>query len=142
MGMTNGRTICSKHDEIRDLSERILKLADGQKYPDSFTEEEIDALNEHIEESIILQRFLGLLKDDADTIYVLADTAKEDGQSMENGLSYKRERIEELEKEKGELETQVRKLEEEKEDLESKVLSLEEIFQTQKILSGKETTKT
>lgn len=99
MGMKYGRTICSKHDEIKTRAEKISDLASVQKYVDSFTDKEIDALDQLVDSNPLLRSFLEALVTEADTIYRLADDAKEDGQSMESGLGDKRERIRELEAE-------------------------------------------
>lgn len=123
MGMTNGRTICSKHDEIMELANQIS----GAITEDGDETEEDKELKRLIDSSPILQEFLSNLKELADSIFVLASDAKEDGQSMESGLDNKREKIQELEKEiedyrkydLGYQET-IKALEEELEDLKSR----------------------
>lgn len=85
MGMTNGRTICSKHDEIKTLAGEISTTLEAIIY-------ELEGL---IDDGIIDR--LGDLKTNADSIYDLAVDAKKDGQSMENGLDDKKETIGKLE---------------------------------------------
>jgi chromosome segregation ATPase len=100
MGMTNGRTICSKHDEIMSLASEIQFLCQDDINPSD------------------LSSLFSDLQDKAERVDQLASNAKEDGQSMEAGLDEKRERISELEQEKEELEERIRELEEKVEDLE------------------------
>ena len=96
MGMTNGRTICSKHDEIMTRSEKISNLLSGETSVDSFSDAQAVALEEVIESSMGLQIFLRLLKEESDAIYWLAKDAKRDGVSMESGLDRKRTELREL----------------------------------------------
>lgn len=96
MGMKNGRTICSKHDEIKLLSERLENLLSRQTSIDSFSDTEVETLEDTIENCPVLLKFLSLLKEDAGAIYHLADNAKDDGQAMENGLNEKKDRIDKL----------------------------------------------
>jgi hypothetical protein len=103
MGMTNGRTICSKHDEILELSELIFQQAEGVKYYD-FTEQASLTLLENEEDHLasllktdpILQKVFKGFADSAGKIYFLAEAAKKDGQSMENGLGDKRIKMREV----------------------------------------------
>lgn len=71
MGMTNGRTICSKHDEIMKLAEGIQSLCQGDVNPSD------------------LSTLFSDIQDKAEQIDQLAADAKEDGQSMESGLDEK-----------------------------------------------------
>jgi hypothetical protein len=96
MGMTKGRTICSKHDEILTLSERLSNILSGQKSITSFSDTEAGTLEDTIDNCSVLQTFLWLLKGDVDTIHRLADDAKQDGISMESGLDRKRTELREL----------------------------------------------
>jgi peptidoglycan hydrolase CwlO-like protein len=129
MGMTNGRTICSKHDEIKTLSERLANYLSMQDSVPSFSDYEVETLEDVIENSEILQRFLGLLKDDADTIFHLADNAKSDGQSMENGLDTKREEITSLESQISDLKADARELSETLEEAKSRIAYLESLLE-------------
>lgn len=129
MGMTNGRTICSKHDEIMTLSDRLTHLLSRQDSVPSFSDIEIEYLEDTIENSEILQRFLGLLKDDVDTIYVLADTAKVDGVSMETGLGENREEIVSLKSQIFDLGIDVREREEALEEANSRIAYLESLLE-------------
>jgi predicted RNase H-like nuclease (RuvC/YqgF family) len=92
MGMTNGRTICSKHDEIMTLADEIESLCEADINPSD------------------LSNLFSDLVDKAKTIYSLADAAKDDGQSMEEGLDNKKTRIQELEKEVSDMDSELRKL--------------------------------
>jgi len=105
MGMKNNRTICSKHDEIKTLSDGIS----------STLEAVIRSLKGQIDDGIIDR--LGELKLCADDIYTLAEDAKEDGQDMESGLSDKKTQIEKLEDRVDELEEFVAELEDEVKEL-------------------------
>ena len=97
MGMTNGRTICSKHDEILELSEHIFQQAEGVKYYDfteqtsfSLLEEEEAHLESLLKADPILQKVFKGFADSAGKIYFLTEAAKKDGQDMETGLGDKR----------------------------------------------------
>ena len=105
MGMTNGRTICSKHDEIRRLASAIQSYCADEMKPSD------------------ISATFSLIQDKAEQIDRLAADAKEDGQSMESGLSDKRDRISELEKEKEELEEQIQSLEEQLEEKKKEFLT-------------------
>lgn len=97
MGMKHGRTICSKHDEIKTRALRIESLARGGESVASFTKAETQYLNQLIDSNPLLQFLLKILAAEASEIYYLAEDAKEDGQSMESGLGDKRKRVRELE---------------------------------------------
>jgi hypothetical protein len=129
MGMTNGRTICSKHEEIKHLSDRLANYLSMQDYVPSFSDYETETLENTIENSEILQRFLGLLKDDVDTIFVLADNAKVDGQSMETGLDTKREKIVSLEGQISDLKSEVTDLEVTLEEANSRIAYLSSLLE-------------
>lgn len=119
MGMSQGRTICSKHDEIMKLAEEIQTLCSSDLNP-----------------SDISSTFQEIL-DKAEEIDSLAFYAKDDGQSMENGLNNKKEKLKELEQEKEELDSELRNLigieelyEEAQERVEELEEELEELKQT------------
>jgi chromosome segregation ATPase len=106
MGMTNGTTICSKHDNIMRLAEKIK-----------------DATEEVVSPSELSARMIKIF-DAADEIYDFAFTAKEDGQSMENGLGSKNNQIGELYDTNADLKEEIEDLEAEIESLNSEVADL------------------
>jgi hypothetical protein len=130
--MSLGRTICSKHDEIKTISERLVNLLSGQDSVASFTDYEIEELKDVIENSKILQRFLGFLGEESYIIYGLADNAKEDGQSMENGLDTKREKITSLESQISDLEYDAKEREEVLDEAKSRIAYLEALLENTK----------
>jgi hypothetical protein len=89
MGMTRGVTICCKHDDIMELADTIINLCSEYVRPTDLSD------------------LFGKIADKAEDIAALASDCKEDGQSMESGLDYKRERIQELEDTIEELEAEV-----------------------------------
>lgn len=110
MGMTGGSTICSKHDDILRDAYSIQDSASGASK--TSTQEELMEIISHME---------GMARD----ISTTAEQAKQDGQAMEDGLTRKRDHIQDIEKDYEKLEKELSALEGERDELQAKIDELQ-----------------
>ena len=103
-------TICSKHEKIISIAEKIKNkiLSEDWEITGSIDSENIETLQKRLKN---IQAFLAEVVDYCKDIDDLAINCLEDGQAMEAGLEKKKKIIEEIEEDHKRLEDQIYDLE-------------------------------